>query len=220
MCLICKGSPMGHWIFWPLDHPQDQLVHLELLDETDIHGLHTLGVYPIRNQFWQYPLCNVYRLRQPDELHQLLLGLIKDLLHWLLKYLKARNLKDQFHNGFTSVPRYPGLQRFSKPLDSMKSSSWQGKDILGMIRTLAVNCTPILDCSQDVGKTAAESASDVMVMGAVRAICEFSLLVNQQNQSDLCLAALDDALKQFYKKKWAFEIRKCRSLQRPNCKNN
>jgi hypothetical protein len=50
-----------------------------------------------------YPLCNVYRLWQSDELHQLLLGLVKDLLHWLLKYLEARNLKDQFDNRFTLV---------------------------------------------------------------------------------------------------------------------
>jgi hypothetical protein len=32
----------------------------------------------IRNQFWQFPLCNVYQLWQPDELHQLLPGLVKD----------------------------------------------------------------------------------------------------------------------------------------------
>jgi len=85
---------------------------LELLDETNIDYLHTLGFHLIRNQFWQYPLFNVYRLWQPDELHQLLLGLVKDLLHWLLKYQKARNVKDQFDNRFTSVPRYPGLQHF------------------------------------------------------------------------------------------------------------
>jgi hypothetical protein len=62
---------------------------MNLLDETNIDVMHTLGVHPIRNQFWQNPLCNVYRLSQPDELRQLLLGLVKDLLHWLFKYLKA-----------------------------------------------------------------------------------------------------------------------------------
>jgi len=179
-----------------------------LLDETNIDVLHTLGVHPIRNQFRQYPFCNVYHLWQPDELHQLLLGLVKDLLHRLLKYLKARNVKNQFDNRFTSVPRYPGLQHFSKLFDSMKSGSWQGKEIRGMIRTLAVNCAPILDCSQDAGKTAPETASDEMVMGAVWALCEFSLLVRQQNHSDLSLAALDDALKRLYKKKGAFRDQK------------
>jgi len=203
MCEIPNGAPMGHSTFQPLDNLRDQHVYSELLDETIIDVLHTLGVHPIRNQFWQYPLCNVYCLWQPDELHQLLLGLVNDLLHWLLKYLKARNVKNQFDNRFTSVPQYPGLQCFSKPFDSMRSGSWQGKDILGMIRTLAVKCTTIVDCSQDARKTAAETASDDIVMGAVRTVYEFSLLVSQQNHCNLSFAALDDGRKRFYKKKGA-----------------
>jgi len=80
----------------------------------------------------------------------------------------------------------------------VKSSYWQGKEIWGIIRTLAVNCTPILDCSKDGGKTVVETSSDEMVMGAVQALCEFSLLVSQQNHSALSLTALDDALMRFY----------------------
>jgi len=73
-----------------------------------------------------------------------------------------------------------------------------------MIRTLSANCAPIVDCSKDHRKTAAETASDEMVMGAVQALCEFPLLVSQQNHSDLSLTALDDALKRFHTKKGAF----------------
>jgi len=83
----------------------------------------------------------------------------------------------------------------------MNSGSWQGTEIQGMIRTLAVNYAPILDCAQHARKPAAETSSDGMVMGAVRALCEYSLLVSQQYHSELSLAALDDALKRFYKKK-------------------
>ena len=177
---------------------------MELLDKTIIDVLHTLGVQLICNLFWQYPLCNVYWLCQPDELQQLLLGLVKDLLYWRFKCLKARYVKNQFDNRFTLIPQYLGLQRFSKPFDSMKCRSLKGKEIWGMLRALAVNCAPILDCSKDVGKTPAETASYEMVMGAVRALCEFSLLVSQQNHSDLSLTALDDALKRSYKKYGAF----------------
>jgi hypothetical protein len=125
-CPICEfpnGAPIGYSTIPPLDNTRGQHVYLEYLDETNIDVLHTLGVHPIHNQFWQYPLCNVCRLWQPEELHQLLLGSVKDLLHSLLKYLKARNLKDQFDNRFTSVPRYPGHQHFSKPFHAMKSGS-------------------------------------------------------------------------------------------------
>ena len=78
MSEIPYGAPIGHPTFRPLDNPQDWPVCLELLDESNINVLHTLGVHPIRNQFWQYPLCNVNRHWQLDELHQLLLGLVKD----------------------------------------------------------------------------------------------------------------------------------------------
>ena len=94
MSEIRKGAPIGHSTCRVLDNPRDQHVYSELLDETSIDALHTLRVHPIRNQFGQFPLCSFQQLWQPDELHQLLLGLIKDLLHWLLKYLRARNVKD------------------------------------------------------------------------------------------------------------------------------
>jgi len=73
-----------------------------------------------------------------------------------------------------------------------------------MIRTLAVICAPILDCSKVDRKTLAETASDGIVMGAVRALREFSVLVSQHNHSDLSRTALDDALKLFHKKESAF----------------
>jgi len=88
MCDIPKGAPMGLSTFRPPDNSTNQHISSDLLEYNKIDALHTLGVRPIRNQFWQYPLCNVHRLGQPDELHQLLLGLVKDLLHWLLNTWK------------------------------------------------------------------------------------------------------------------------------------
>jgi len=73
-----------------------------------------------------------------------------------------------------------------------------------MIRTLLVNCATINESSQDARKTAAETASDEIVMGAVQALCDFSLPVSQQNHSDLSLTAQNDELKRFHKKKGAF----------------
>jgi hypothetical protein len=77
-----------------------------------------------------------------------------------------------------------------------------------MIRTLAVDCAAILACSQDAGKTSAETASNEMVMGAVWGLREFSLLVREQNHTDLSLAALDNALNRFYNKRDACQDQK------------
>jgi len=51
-------------------------------------------------------------------------------------------------------------------------------------------------------------ASDDMVMGAMRALCAFSLHESQQNHSDLSLKAVDDALMRFYWKKGIFRDQK------------
>jgi len=105
-----------------LDNSRSQHIYLHLLEDNNMDALHTLGVYPMRHQFWQYPHANVYHVRQPDELHQLLLRLVKDLLHWVLKYLTAWNVKNQFDNWFRLVSQYPCLYHFSKPFNSLKAA--------------------------------------------------------------------------------------------------
>jgi hypothetical protein len=67
-----------------------------------------------------------------------------------------------------------------------------------------VDYFPILDCSQDTCKIATEITFKEVVMDAVPALCEFSLLERQQNQSDLSLKALDNAHKQLYQRKGNF----------------
>jgi hypothetical protein len=98
ICNIPKDAPMGHSSFPPLNNSSYSHVHLELQDKRNIGHLKTLLVHPFCNQYGQFLHCNVYQLWQPDELHQPLFRLVKGLLLWLLKYMKATNMKDQFDN--------------------------------------------------------------------------------------------------------------------------
>jgi len=50
-----------------------------------------------------------------------------------------------------------------------------------------------------------ESASNEMVPVVVPLVCELSLLVSQQNHSNLSLKPLDDTLKRLYQKKGDFQ---------------
>jgi len=47
----------------------------------------------------------------------------------------------------------------------------------------------------DNGKTAADAATDEIVISAVRTLCQFSVRVSQQNHFDMSLKALDNVLK-------------------------
>jgi hypothetical protein len=101
---------MGHSILQPLNNPKDEHV-----GETNDNILYILGVQPIGNQFGQSMFFNAYWLCPPNELLLLLLSKVRLWMHWLLKYLKARNVKHQFDNQFTLGPQYPVLLLFSKP---------------------------------------------------------------------------------------------------------
>jgi len=102
------------------------------------------------------------------------------------------------------VPQYPGLLHIPKLFDILKNGTWAGTEIRGIIRTLEGIWAPILVFSKDDGKTAAETASNEIVMGIVRTCCEFSLLVSEQNHSDLSLKQLYNALTLFYQKNGIF----------------
>jgi hypothetical protein len=73
-----RGALIWHSTSGPLDDLRNQHIYSQLLEDNLIDALHTLGIHPIHNQFWQYPLGIMYWLEQPDELHQLLLGVVKD----------------------------------------------------------------------------------------------------------------------------------------------
>jgi hypothetical protein len=75
---IPKGVLMGHSGQQKIFNSRDQGPYRELLDHEQIDELIPSGVLSFPDKFWQHPLCNVYRLWQPDELHQLLMGLVKD----------------------------------------------------------------------------------------------------------------------------------------------
>jgi hypothetical protein len=203
VCEVEKGKDMGHPKGSSKHEPRCPAryqEHLETNNDDELHKLHVQASY---NHFWEYPLCNVYRLWQPDALHQLYLGIVKTVFNWLLDYLTARGLKEDFDTRFTGVPSYPGLARFTKTFDSLKSGSWQGKEIREMLRSLSVLCAPLL--SSDVrGKTQFEKESDIEVMKTIRALSEFCLLTSQRTHSDISLKYLDTALNSFYKCKVVF----------------
>ena len=104
-----------------------------------------VGMRPdFKNPLWRMPLCNVYRLWQPDELHVFFIGLVKTLIgEWLIPFCSARGYEKRFHRRFKRVPRYPQLKRFTKAFHQVQSGSWQGKEMRMMARFLLVVISPI-----------------------------------------------------------------------------
>lgn len=217
ICEIPKGPVMGHDKPTRKFKPRSVEEYQERLGDVD--ELKQVYLQPIANLIWDYPLCNVYRLWQPDTLHQLYLGIVKDLFEWVTDYMKIRGLKAEFDARFTSVPHYPDMLRFSKPFDALKNGTWQGKEIREMLRSLGAICAPLLS-SDSPGKTSTERASDIEVMKTIRALVEFTLLSRQRAHSQISLRYLEEALKRFYRCKVVFAQQRATAARRARLEKN
>jgi len=69
MLVIPNSTQMQNWTFRPQSSLCDQAFPVEVLEDIHHDALHTVGVHPIHNQFWQYRLCNVYQHWQAEKLY-------------------------------------------------------------------------------------------------------------------------------------------------------
>ena len=214
VCEIPKGPAMGHDQQARKFKLRSAVEYQERLE--DYAGeLKQVHLQPIPNLFWDYPLCDVYQLWQPDTLHQLYLGIVKDLFEWVTEYMRTRGMKTEFDARLTSVPHYPKMLRFSKPFDALKKGTWQGKEIREMLRSLGAVCAPLLS-SDTPEKNPTERTSDVEVMKTIRALVEFALLSRQRAHSTISLRYLQEALERFYRCKVVFSPQRA-SVARKAC---
>ena len=94
---------------------------LERGNPEDVKYLASIGLRVEENLFWGLPLCNMYRLWQPDALHLLHLGILKTMMDWLVGYLRQRGILGRFNDRFKSVPPYPSFQAFKRSYEDISS---------------------------------------------------------------------------------------------------
>lgn len=151
------------------------------------------------NFFWRLPLCNVYRLWQPDLLHQIWIGVAATMMGWLKLWLEVNKLWTIFTSRWTvESALYPGLIQFSVSYDCVKQ--WTGKERRQMMRILMSVLIPIMVGINDCEKVA--GGHDILE--CVRNFTEFSLYASQRSHTTDSLKRMDVALKTFYKKKIVF----------------
>ena len=141
MCEISKPE-MGHETGPKIGKKRDAVHYQQLLGRDAEDELEALNVRPTNNRLWDYPLCDVYRLWQPDTLHQFYLGLAKTTIEWLMQYLERHGLMNRFNKRFKSIPPYPEFYPFRKAYNEV--SKWQGKEIRMILRFLVPAIGPLL----------------------------------------------------------------------------
>ena len=109
-----------------------------------------------------------------------------------------QGMKEEFDARFTSVPHYPNMLHFSKPFEALKNSTWQGKEIREMVRSLGAVYAPLLS-SDMPEKTPLEWASEIEVMKTIQALVKFALLSWLRAHSLISLKYLVEALEWYYR---------------------
>lgn len=151
-----------------------------------------------KNPLWKMPLCNVFSLWQPDELHVLFLGIVKTMIgDWIIPFCAARNFEKRFHRRFKRVPRYPQLKRFRRTFHEVQSGSWQGKEMRMMARFILIVIAPIFGSEaksfrgQLRRRLSSEKAQELRrkldsltsATRTIRALSEIVLLIGQRSHT-------------------------------------
>jgi len=204
LCPICEipRTEMGHEPSSRVGgvrdcDPKSYQQALERGNSEDAEYLVSIGQRVEKNPFWRLPLCNVYRLWQPDALHLLHLGILQMMMDWLVGYQRQRKILGRFNDRLKSIPPYPGFQPFKRGYQEV--SSWQGKKIRTMMRFLLAVLGRIL-----INGVRSSQSEDARVLACARSIVEFLLVFGQHNHSDYTLGLLDNRLSIFYTSKSVF----------------
>ena len=204
LCPVCEipRTEMGHKPSSRVrefrgHHPMSYQQALEQGNPKDAQYLASIALRMEENPFWRFPLCNVYRLWQPDALHLLHLGILKTMMDWLVGYLRKWKILGRFNERFKSILPYQGFQPFKRGYEEI--SSWQGKEIRTMMRFLLAVLDPIL-----IDGVRSSESEEAQVLGCVRSIIEFHLVLGQCSHSDYTLGLLDNRLAIFYRHKSVF----------------
>ncbi|KZV74632.1 hypothetical protein PENSPDRAFT_572729 [Peniophora sp. CONT] len=153
------------------------------------------GVKPI-DPFWRdYPYQDIYQSFPPDILHQIYQGLVKHMLTWLKVAYGEKALDARFK----CLPANHQLRQFSKGISNLSRVS--GKEHQDICRVLL---GVIIDAPVKKKKHPAR------LLQAVRALLDFTYLVQFPEASEDTLDELQRALKSFHKNKWIFKELKAR----------
>src|SRR5690554_2804261 len=117
----------------------------KLVNTNSAHSVQILdekNLFPVPNIFWKLPMCNAYRLWQPDILHQVWIGVSATMMGWLTKWLKKHKLLARFNDRWKLQAKLPNLQNFTKTYEGVKQ--WTGKERRHMMLILVPVFIPLL----------------------------------------------------------------------------
>jgi hypothetical protein len=191
-CLVPSDKLGSYARFPPRDY--DQARDAYLLASGDAHAFHSAcraaGQKPVYHPFWEsLPLTNVFVSITPDILHQLLQGVLKHLIAWLIGIFGPAEIDAHCR----SLPPNHHISIFAKGISTL--SHVTGKEHKNMSQLLL---GLIMDLSVPNGQVSPR------IIAAVRVLLDFLYLAQFLSHTSTTIARLDESLSRFHNNKEVF----------------
>ena len=213
-CPKCEVDPesLGELRKFP---PRDHTIYQQKIasynrtqDLSQITDLVAVGLKSLANGLWTLPRIQLSEIHKPDLLHNIYLGLLKNLLDWVTSFLKQHCRLDLFDDIWRSMPPYPG---FTPPHKAFREvSQWQGKEMRMFGRIVLPAMAIALR-----EPTPSQRYPFNRALECVKHLVDFHLMAQYRSHTAETLTYLDDYLKRFHENKEVFlEFRQSKTSKR------
>ena len=191
-CLVPPGQ-LGEYNSFPL-HTQRSVIDTYQLADEDLRKFYRTcreaKLKPIFHPFWaSLPLTDIFISITPDILHQLLQGMMKRLIGWVVSIFGASAINVRCR----SIPPNHNTFLFTNGITSLSHASGQEHKKI---------CAILLGLIVDLPIPGGQGAP--RVIKAVRALLDFLFLAQFQSHTSETLARLEDCLAAFHNNKAVF----------------
>jgi hypothetical protein len=148
------------------------------------------GIKPIYHPFWEtLPLADVFLLVMPDVLHQMLQGMVKHLISWLIGIFGATAIDARCR----AIPPNHHIMPFVKGISTLsRISGHEHKKMCSILLGLVIDLP--VPGGQD----------STRVIRAVRALLDFLYLAQYESHMSDTISLLQDSLTRFHANKAVF----------------
>jgi hypothetical protein len=191
-CTVPRGQLGEYEMFTPRD--QSIALNTFSLANSDICGFHSLcresGLKPVYHPFWEaLPLSDIFISITPDILHQMLQGMMKHLIRWVIKIFGAAEVDARCR----VIPPNHRTMLFTKGISSLSRVSGQEHKKM---------CAILLGLIVDLPIPGGRDPS--RILKAVRSLLDFLYLAQYQCHTSESITQLESSLAAFHEFKEVF----------------
>jgi hypothetical protein len=191
-CLVAPGQ-LGESQHFP-SRIQRSVIDTYLLADGDVHTYHLAcreaGLKPVYHPFWEtFPLADIFLSITPDILHQMLQGMMKHLISWLVGIFGATVIDARCK----AIPPNHKILLFTKGISMLsRVTGHEHKKMCGILLGL------IVDLPMPGGVDSSR------VVKATRALLDFLFLAQFQSHTSDTIRRLEESLATFHNNKAIF----------------